>query len=46
MGSWRIILLIPAFFCANFFYSYQQNNVNGKLPSLIAQPIGQVLTGL
>ncbi|KAG6874334.1 hypothetical protein C0992_007884 [Termitomyces sp. T32_za158] len=27
--DWRIWPLIPAFFCANFFYSYQQNNVNG-----------------
>ncbi|KAG6877162.1 hypothetical protein C0993_009767 [Termitomyces sp. T159_Od127] len=28
--DWRIWPLIPAFFCANFFYSYQQNNVNGN----------------
>ncbi|KAF8896027.1 major facilitator superfamily domain-containing protein [Infundibulicybe gibba] len=29
MTNWRILFLIPAFFCANFFYSYQQNSVNG-----------------
>ncbi|KAL0069915.1 hypothetical protein AAF712_002810 [Marasmius tenuissimus] len=29
LSNWRIILLIPMFFCANFFYSYQQNSVNG-----------------
>lgn len=29
LTNWRILLLIPAFFCANFFYSYQQNTVNG-----------------
>ncbi|KAF5359181.1 hypothetical protein D9756_003601 [Leucocoprinus leucothites] len=56
MGNWRIILLIPAFFCANFFYSYQQNNVNGNVFTLrtrslngamywIAQMFGGLLIG-
>ena len=29
MFRWRVILMLPLFFCANVFYSYQQNNVNG-----------------
>ncbi|KAK7031060.1 hypothetical protein VNI00_013659 [Paramarasmius palmivorus] len=35
LGNWRIILLIPMFFCANFFYSYQQNSVNGEVYSVL-----------
>ncbi|VUC35950.1 unnamed protein product [Clonostachys rosea] len=27
--KWRVICMIPLFFSANVFYSYQQNNVNG-----------------
>ncbi|KXN80617.1 UNC93-like protein 2 [Leucoagaricus sp. SymC.cos] len=56
MANWKIILLIPAFFCANFFYSYQQNNVNGDVFTLrtrslngamywIAQMFGGLLIG-
>lgn len=29
MASWRVACMLPLFFCANVFYSYQQNNVNG-----------------
>ncbi|KAK1230677.1 hypothetical protein PQX77_006231 [Marasmius sp. AFHP31] len=29
LSNWRIILLVPMFFYANFFYSYQENSVNG-----------------
>jgi MFS family permease len=29
MFRWRVVLMLPLFFCANVFYSYQQNNVNG-----------------
>ncbi|OAA53598.1 major facilitator superfamily transporter [Niveomyces insectorum RCEF 264] len=29
MMSWRVACMLPLFFCANVFYSYQQNNVNG-----------------
>jgi MFS family permease len=29
LADWRIICMIPLFFCANVFYSYQQNEVNG-----------------
>jgi len=27
--NWRVFCMIPLFFCANVFYSYQQNEVNG-----------------
>ncbi|KAI5460817.1 putative MFS transporter [Mariannaea sp. PMI_226] len=27
--KWRVACMLPLFFCANLFYSYQQNNVNG-----------------
>jgi hypothetical protein len=27
--DWRVLCLLPLFFCANVFYSYQQNEVNG-----------------
>ena len=29
MMNWRIACILPLFFCANIFYSYQQNEVNG-----------------
>ncbi|EED22173.1 MFS transporter, putative [Talaromyces stipitatus ATCC 10500] len=29
MSDWRVICMIPLFFSANVFYSYQQNDVNG-----------------
>lgn len=28
--NWRVACMLPLFFCANVFYSYQQNSVNGK----------------
>lgn len=31
LGDWRMLLLAPACFASNFFYSYQFNNVNGLL---------------
>ncbi|PFH50027.1 hypothetical protein AMATHDRAFT_4358 [Amanita thiersii Skay4041] len=39
LTNWRILLLIPAFFCANFFYSYQQNSVNGDTFTLRARSL-------
>lgn len=27
--TWRVACMLPLFFCANVFYSYQQNDVNG-----------------
>jgi len=29
--NWRMLLLVPASWASNFFYTYQFNNVNGKL---------------
>ncbi|KAF6838150.1 major facilitator superfamily transporter [Colletotrichum musicola] len=29
LWNWRVLCMLPLFFCANVFYSYQQNNVNG-----------------
>lgn len=29
MFTWRVACMLPLFFCANVFYSYQQNQVNG-----------------
>ena len=29
LTNWRVACMLPLFFCANIFYSYQQNNVNG-----------------
>lgn len=54
---WRVVCMIPLFFSANVFYSYQQNNVNGltfniRTRSLnsalywIAQMLGGLLIGL
>ncbi|KAF8625232.1 hypothetical protein AX17_006898 [Amanita inopinata Kibby_2008] len=54
--NWRILFLLPAFFCANFFYSYQQNSVNGATFTLrtrslngamywIAQMVGGLIIG-
>ncbi|KAF9459956.1 major facilitator superfamily domain-containing protein [Collybia nuda] len=56
LTNWKILLLIPAFFCANFFYSYQQNTVNGATFTLrtrsingamywIAQMVGGLVIG-
>lgn len=29
-SNWRVACMLPLFFCANVFYSYQPNSVNGK----------------
>ncbi|KAE8388703.1 hypothetical protein ETB97_011906 [Aspergillus alliaceus] len=29
VANWRVLSMLPLFFCANVFYSYQQNIVNG-----------------
>ncbi|KFH45999.1 Protein of unknown functionlike protein [Hapsidospora chrysogenum ATCC 11550] len=55
--KWRVACMIPLFFSANVFYSYQQNNVNGltfniRTRSLnsalywMAQMLGGMLIGL
>ncbi|PIN02897.1 hypothetical protein CDL12_24584 [Handroanthus impetiginosus] len=54
--DWRMLLMVPASWASNFFYSYQFNNVNGVLFNLRtrglnnmfywgAQMIGSVLIG-
>ncbi|KAL1539815.1 UNC93-like protein 1 [Salvia divinorum] len=54
--DWRMLLIVPASWASNFFYSYQFNNVNGALFNLrtrglnnvfywAAQMIGSVLIG-
>lgn len=54
--DWRMLLIVPASWASNFFYSYQFNNVNGALFNLRtrglnnvfywgAQMIGSVLIG-
>jgi MFS family permease len=55
--NWRILSILPLFFCANVFYSYQQNFVNGRMFNIrsrslngalywIAQMFGGLIMGL
>ncbi|TQN71792.1 UNC93-like protein [Colletotrichum shisoi] len=55
--NWRVACMLPLFFCANVFYSYQQNNVNGMTFNIrtrslngalywMAQMFGGLLIGL
>lgn len=55
--QWRLLTLVPMFFYANIFYSYQQNSVNGMTFNIrtrslnsalywIAQMIGGFLIGM
>lgn len=57
IADWRVLCMIPLFFCANVFYSYQQNIVNGMTFNIrtrslngafywIAQMIGGLIMGL
>ncbi|KAM0106497.1 hypothetical protein ACP6JB_007898 [Aspergillus fumigatus] len=57
MTDWRVLCMIPMFFCANVFYSYQQNIVNGMTFNIrtrslngslywIAQMLGGLVIGL
>lgn len=57
VSNWRLLALFPLFFCANVFYSYQQNIVNGETFNLrtrtlnsafywIAQMLGGLIMGL
>ncbi|KAF9457984.1 major facilitator superfamily domain-containing protein [Collybia nuda] len=39
LTNWKILLLIPAFFTTNFYYSYQQNTVNGATFTLRTRSI-------
>ncbi|KAJ6441076.1 MFS transporter [Purpureocillium lavendulum] len=55
--KWRVLCMLPLFFSANVFYSYQQNNVNGNTFNIrsrslngalywLAQMLGGLLIGL
>ncbi|POR31605.1 UNC93-like protein [Tolypocladium paradoxum] len=57
MCKWRVACMLPLFFSANVFYSYQQNNVNGDTFNIrtrslngalywLAQMLGGLLIGL
>jgi MFS family permease len=57
MLDWRVLCMLPLFFCANVFYSYQQNDVNGMTFNIrtrslngalywIAQMLGGLVMGL
>ncbi|KAL2867433.1 putative MFS transporter [Aspergillus lucknowensis] len=55
--DWRVFCMLPLFFCANVFYSYQQNIVNGMTFNIrtrslnsalywMAQMLGGLIMGL
>ncbi|KHN97212.1 Major facilitator superfamily domain, general substrate transporter [Metarhizium album ARSEF 1941] len=57
IARWRVLCMLPLFFTANVFYSYQQNQVNGQTFNIrtrslngalywIAQMLGGLLMGL
>lgn len=57
LAKWRVMCMLPLFFSANVFYSYQQNEVNGETFNIrtrslngalywIAQMLGGLLIGL
>ena len=57
VSDWRVLCMIPLFFSANVFYSYQQNEVNGKNFDIrtrslngalywLAQMVGGLIMGL
>ncbi|KAI0536404.1 putative MFS transporter [Xylaria digitata] len=57
MKKWRVACMIPLFYSANIFYSYQQNEVNGRTFNIrtrslngalywIAQMLGGLIIGL
>lgn len=39
----RVLSMLPLFFCANVFYSYQQNTINGKTFTLRARSLNGAL---
>lgn len=40
---WKIISMFPIFFCANVFYSYQQNDVNGSTFTIRTRSLNSAL---
>lgn len=41
-ADWKMLLLAPAFWASNFFYSYQFNNVNGALFNVRTRALNNV----
>ncbi|KAL4342515.1 hypothetical protein GQ457_08G012940 [Hibiscus cannabinus] len=41
-GNWKMLLIVPAAWASNFFYSYQFNNVNGLLFNLRTRGLNNV----
>ncbi|CAN6247888.1 unnamed protein product [Urochloa humidicola] len=41
-ANWRMLLVLPAAWASNFFYTYQFNNVNGKIFSLRTKGLNNV----
>jgi hypothetical protein len=41
--NWRVACMLPLFFCANVFHSYQQNSVNDKTFSLRTRSLNGAL---
>lgn len=40
--NWKLLLIVPAAWCSNFFYSYQFNNVNGLMFNLRTRGLNNV----
>lgn len=41
--QWRVLCVLPLFFCANVFYSYQQNYVNGETFNIRSRSLNSAL---
>ncbi|KJF60689.1 MFS transporter [Coccidioides immitis RS] len=41
--TFKIVCILPLFFCANVFYSYQQNNVNGTTFNIRTRSLNSAL---
>jgi hypothetical protein len=41
-ANWRMLLVLPAAWASNFFYTYQFNNVNGRLFTLRTKGLNNV----
>ncbi|KAI9097890.1 hypothetical protein K1719_025661 [Acacia pycnantha] len=41
--NWKMLLIVPAAWCSNFFYTYQFNHVNGSLFNLRTRGLNNVL---
>ncbi|EER24765.1 hypothetical protein CPC735_001100 [Coccidioides posadasii C735 delta SOWgp] len=44
--TFKIVCILPLFFCANVFYSYQQNNVNGTTFNIRTRSLNSALSWL